>query len=272
MVIWMDVKFDFSNKVAIVTGASGGLGKETAVQFARAGAKVVIGDLKVEAGRRTEEGIRAEAGEAIFIELDVTSKESVDHLVKNTIETFGGVDILINVAGVPGSGEFSAFKELLEEQWDITYNVNLKGQVFCCQAVYDIFRDQRHGKIVNVSSVAGKIPTPTIPHYGASKAASVSLTRSLAYDMARFNVNVNGVCPGWIWTPIYTENPALDRRAAKDNLTTREIFDKTVKRMVPFRREQTEADIAYAIMFLCSEAARNITAQNINVDGGAVIY
>ncbi len=255
-----------------MTGASGGLGKETAVQFARAGAKVVIGDLKVEAGRRTEEGIKADGGKAIFIELDVTSKESVDHLVKNTLETFGGVDILINVAGVPGSGEFSAFKELLEEQWDITYNVNLKGQVFCCQAVYDIFRDQRHGKIVNVSSVAGKIPTPTIPHYGASKAASVSLTRSLAYDMARFNVNVNGVCPGWIWTPIYTENPALDRRAAKDNLTTREIFDKTVKRMVPFRREQTEADIAYVIMFLCSEAARNITAQNINVDGGAVIY
>lgn len=268
----MDIQFDFSNKVAIVTGASGGLGKETAVRFAGAGAKVVIGDIKVEAGRKTEQEIIADGGEAIFIELDVTSRESVKHMVKTTVETFHGVDILVNIAGVSGSGDFSAFNELTEEQWDITYNVNLKGQVFCCQAVYDIFRKQGHGKIVNVSSVAAKIPTPAIPHYGASKAASVSLTRSLAHDMARFNVNVNGVCPGWIWTPIYSENPSLDKRAAKAGLTTREMFDNTVKRMVPFRREQTEADIAYTIMFLCSEAARNITAQNINVDGGAVMY
>jgi NAD(P)-dependent dehydrogenase (short-subunit alcohol dehydrogenase family) len=268
----MDIKFDFSNRVAIVTGASGGLGKETAVQFCRAGAKVVIGDLKVDEGRKTEQEIKAEGGEVIFIELDVTSRESVDYMVRTTVETFGGIDILVNVAGVPGSGEFSAFNELLEEQWDITYNVNLKGQVFCCQAVYDIFRSQKYGKIVNVSSVAAKIATPTIPHYGASKAASVSLTRSLAYDMARFNVNVNGVCPGWIWTPIYSENPSLDRRAAKANLTTREMFDKIIKKMVPFKREQTGEDIAYTIMFLCSDAARNITAQNINVDGGAVIY
>jgi NAD(P)-dependent dehydrogenase (short-subunit alcohol dehydrogenase family) len=111
-----------------------------------------------------------------------------------------------------------------------------------------------------------------IPHYGASKAASVSLTRSLAHYMAKDNVNVNGVCPGWVWTPIYSENPYLDKHAAEANLSAREIFDRTVQRMVPFKREQTEEDIAYTIMFLCSEAARNISAQNINVDGGAVIY
>ena len=268
----MDIKFDFAGKVAIVTGASGGLGKETAMQFAQAGAKVVIGDVNVELGNKTEQEIISAGGNALFIELDVTSRESVQDMVRTTVEKFGGVDILVNVAGVSGAGENSEFEKLTEEQWDITYNVNLKGQVLCCQAVYNIFRNQNHGKIVNVSSVAGKIATSAIPHYGASKAASISLTRSLAYDMAKYNVNVNGVCPGWIWTPIYSENPYLDKRMAKSNLTTREMFDNTIKRLVPLRREQTEEDIAFTIMFLCSEAAKNITAQNINVDGGAILY
>ena len=266
----MDIKFDFTDKVAIITGASGGLGKETAVQFAKAGAKVVIGDVKVELGKQTAEEIKAAGGEAIFVELDVTSKESAENIVKTTVDTYGGVDILVNVAGVPGSGPSSVFTDLTTEQWDLTYKVNLRGQVYCCQAIYDIFKEQKHGKIVNVSSIAGKMAPAQVPHYGASKAASISLTRSLAYDLAPFNINVNGVCPGWIWTPIYNQNPHFDARAAQMNLSARQIFDAMIQKLVPLKREQTEEDIAFTIMYLCSEAAKNITAQNINVDGGAV--
>ena len=266
----MDIRFDFSDKVAIITGASGGLGRETAVQFAKAGAKVVIGDVKVELGKQAAEEIKADGGEAIFVELDVTSKESADNIVKTAVDTYGGVDILVNVAGVPGSGSGSSFTELTTEQWDLTYKINLRGQVYCCQAIYDIFKEQKHGKIVNVSSVAGKMAVAQLPHYGASKAASISFTRSLAYDMAPFNVNANGVCPGWIWTPIYNQNPIFDAKAAKMNLTARQIFDAMIQHLVPLKREQTEEDVACAIMYLCCEAAKNITAQNINVDGGAV--
>jgi NAD(P)-dependent dehydrogenase (short-subunit alcohol dehydrogenase family) len=266
----MDIRFDFTDKVAIITGAAGGLGKETAVQFARAGAKVVIGDVKAELGKKTVEEIKADGGKAVFVDLDVTSKDSVEKMVKATIEAFGGVDILVNVAGLSASGPSSAFTDLTTEQWDLTYQVNLRGQVYCCQAIYDIFKEQKRGKIVNVSSVAGKMAAPTVAHYAASKASSISFTRSLAHDMAAFNVNVNGVCPGWIWTPIYSENKHMSDRAEKMNLTSRQIFDAMIKALVPLKREQTEQDVAFAILFLCSEAARNITAQNINIDGGAV--
>ena len=116
----MDIKFDFTDKVAIVTGASGGLGKETAIQFAKAGAKVVIGDVKVELGKETAEEIKASGGQALFVELDVTDKESAENIVKTTVDTYGGVDILVNVAGVPGSGPSSVFTDLTTEQWDLT--------------------------------------------------------------------------------------------------------------------------------------------------------
>lgn len=266
----MDIKFDFSEKVAIVTGAAGGIGKETAVRFAKAGAKVVIGDIKEELGKKTTQEIKTDGGEAIFVNLDVTRKDSAENMVKTTVDTYGGVDILVNVAGIPGSGQSSVFSELTSEQWDLTYKINLRGQVYCCQAIYEIFKAQKHGKIVNVSSAAGKLAAAQMPHYAASKAASISLTRSLAYDLAPFNINVNGVCPGWIWTPIYSQNPILDARAAKMNLSSRQIFDAMIQQIVPLKREQTVEDIAFAIMYLCSEAAKNITAQNINVDGGAV--
>ena len=161
----MDIKFDFSGKVALITGSAGGLGKETAVEFAQAGAKVVIGDVKVDLGKKAAEEINAAGGEAVFAKLDVTSKESVDQWVKTAMDTFGGIDILVNVAGVPGTTSADSFPEFTTDQWDMTYKINLRGQVYCIQAVYDIFKEQGHGKVVNVSSIAGKMPIKEMPFY-----------------------------------------------------------------------------------------------------------
>jgi NAD(P)-dependent dehydrogenase (short-subunit alcohol dehydrogenase family) len=266
----MNFEDDFKNKVAIITGSAGGLGKETAVRFAAAGAKVVICDVKAEQGKKTADEIVAKGGDAIFMLLDISKERSTLDLVKNVVDRFGGVHILVNCAGVTGRG-FRGFSKIDLSEWDLTYQVNVKGTVNCCRAVYPIFRDQKAGKIINVASVAGRMPAVGLIHYAASKAAVINLTQTLAAELAPHNINVNAVCPGWIWTPIYNESEDLARRAEKQGITPREAFLKIVKTRCPMQREQTEEDIANTILFLASEAAKNITGQSINVDGGAVM-
>jgi NAD(P)-dependent dehydrogenase (short-subunit alcohol dehydrogenase family) len=267
------MRFDdeFKDKVIIVTGSAGGLGKETAVKYAEAGAKVVIADLKEDLGKRTAEEINEKfTGKALFSRLDVTVQSSVDEMVQDAINAFGTVDILVNSAGISGKGS-RPFHKIELKEWDITYAVNVKGIISCCKAVTEVFQSKQSGKIVNVSSIAGRMPAPGLIHYGASKAAVINLTQTLAVEMARFNVNVNAVCPGWIWTPIYSENEDFKALAQKMGKTPRDLFLDVVNRYCPLRREQTEEDIANTILFLSSESAKNITGQSINVDGGAVM-
>lgn len=267
----MNFENDFKDKVVVVTGASGGLGKETAVQFAKAGATVVIGDLKKELGDKAVAQISEACGtQAFFFPLDVTDAANVKVFFEKTVEKCGRVDILVNSAGISGDG-FKPYYKIDMGQWDAAYSVNVKGLVNCCREVTPIFQSQKHGKIVNVASVSGRKPTPGLMHYAASKAAVVNLSQSMAHEMARFNVNVNVVCPGWIWTPIYGENPAIVEAAEKQGKNSREFFLDMVKHFCCLRREQTAEDIAAAVLFFASEAAKNITGQSLNVDGGAVM-
>ena len=261
---------DFKDKSVIVTGSSGGLGKETALRFASEGAKVVVCDVKVELGQETASEINASGGIAIFIALDVTDQASVENMVKETVKAFGGVDVLVNCAGVSGKG-FRNLSKIGSEEWDIAYKVNLRGTAYCCKAVFDIFKRQKQGKIINVASISGRMPTPGLTHYAASKAGVINLTQSLASEMAQYKVNVNAVCPGWIWTPIYNESKSLQELAEKMGSTPRDVFLGMVERFCPLKREQTEEDIANIILFLGSNASKNITGQSINVDGGAVM-
>ncbi len=266
----MNFEDDFKNKVAIITGSAGGLGKETAVRFASAGARVVMCDVKSGQGKKAADEILAKGGDAVFMALDVSKEAAAQDLVKNVVDRFGGVHILVNSAGVTGTG-FKSFIKIDVSEWDRTYQVNVKGTVNCCRAVYHIFKNQRAGKIINVASIAGRMPTVGLIHYAASKAAVINLTQTLAAELAPHNINVNAVCPGWIWTPIYNESEDLVKLAEKQGITPREAFLEMVRTRCPMQREQTEEDIANIILFLASESARNITGQSINVDGGAVM-
>jgi len=262
---------DFKDKVVIVTGGAGGLGKEAAMRFASCGARVIVCDVKTKQGKETADAIAGTGAEAKFIETDISREVSVVDMVKTTLDIFGAVDILINSAGLAGKG-LQNFRKIPVSEWDLTYQVNLKGTVNCCRAVYEIFKKRKSGKIINIASISGQIPTPGLIHYGASKAGVISLTQNLALELAPYNVNVNAVCPGWIWTPLYSEGQDLVQLAQKRGTTPRKMFEDIIRKMCPMQREQTEADVANAILFLASEAARSITGQSLNVDGGAVMH
>jgi len=261
---------EFKDKSVIVTGAAGGIGKETALRFAAAGAKVAVCDVKTRQGKQTADEITKLRGTAFFQELDVADSKAAARAAEKTAEKFGGIDILVNCAGISGSG-LRNISKTEDAEWDVTYRVNLKGTANCCKAVYGYLKEQKHGKIINVSSAAGRMPAPGMTPYAASKAAVLNLTRSLASEMAKYSVNVNAVCPGWIWTPIYSDSGPFQQYAEKFGSTPREVFLGMVKNYCPLQREQTVEDIANAILFLASEAAKNITGQAINVDGGAVM-
>lgn len=261
---------EFKGQSVIITGAAGGIGKETALRFAFAGARVAICDVKTRQGQQTADEISASGGTAFFQELDVADAQAALRAAEKAVAQFGGIDVLVNCAGIAGQA-FKNISRTEEAEWDRTYQVNLKGTANCCKAVYRYFREQKNGKIINVSSVSARMPAAGITPYAASKAAVLNLTRSLAAEMAGFNVNVNAVCPGWIWTPIYSESGPFRHYAEKHGSTAREAFLGMVQRFCPLQREQTEADVANAILFLASAAARNITGQTINVDGGAVM-
>lgn len=269
-----DFREDFEGKTVIVTGAASGLGKATALGFGNAGAKVVVADKKVEEGKEVCSELKGMGTESIFVETDVTSEDSVKNMIDTTLKTFDVLDILINNAGTGGPHLGQPFTRTEAVDWDTSYKVNVRGTFYCCKAVYDLFIKQGHGKIVNMASIAGKTGAAAIPHYSASKAAVINLTQTLARELAPYGINVNCVCPGLIYTSIWK---GLGYLMGKNypkvfaDMSPREVFLATIDKMVPMKREQTEEDIANAAMFLCSDAAKNITAQALNVCGGAEI-
>ena len=163
-----------------------------------------------------------------------------------------------------------------DAEWDETYELNLKTRVTMSRAVAPYFIKQRSGKIVNISSVAGKGPRPWLMAYGAAKAADISFTKSLAAELAGDNINVNCICPGIIYTPLWEKLAAhmidIDPNPEAKGMMPREYFDRFLVPLAPLKREQTAEDIGHAVVFLVSEDAKNITGQSLNVDGGVIMY
>lgn len=262
---------DLKGKVAIVTGGAGGLGSEICIALGENGAKVAVASQNEERGAKTVEAVKKAGGDAIFVKTDITSLESVTTAFAEVVEKFGTIDILVNNAGGGGGIAYPDFHAVKEEHFDDTYKLNTKGTFFCCKAVYDLFKSKKYGRIINIASMAGRTPQPELYAYAAQKAAVISLTQSIAMDLAPFGVTVNAVCPGIIYTVMWERLVKAFRYFIPEykDFTDAQIFAAEIKKRIPMNRPQTERDIADAVVFFASDAAKNITAQTLSVDGGA---
>jgi NAD(P)-dependent dehydrogenase (short-subunit alcohol dehydrogenase family) len=259
------------DEVAIVTGGAQGIGHGISIILAKEGAKVVVADVNQDEAKKTAEEIIKAGGSAIPIKVDVSDSKSVEAMVKKVIEKYGRIDILVNNAGI--YPRIRNLQDIPEEEWDKVFAVNLKGVFLCCKAVVSYMIAQKRGKIINISSMSGRhgIRSLKVPHYGASKAGVILFTQAIAVELAEHNINVNAVCPGFVWTPMFSEKvlPELYKLYPElQKFPPEKAFEKFVMERVPLKRPQFPEDIANVVLFLASEDSKNITGQTINVCGG----
>ncbi|HON87326.1 MAG TPA: SDR family oxidoreductase [Bacillota bacterium] len=244
-------------KVAIITGAGSGIGKETSKLFAHEGAKVVLVDVSEAAGLSVLKEIRSDGGTGEFVSADVTSSSDCKRMVDFSVKKYGGLDILFNNAGI---GIFGDVTTLTEEEWDKELAVNLKGVFLGSKYAVPEMRKRGGGSIINTASGAGLIGTPSSVAYCASKGGVVLLTKAMALDHARDKIRVNAVAPGVVDTPFNDRilQSQADPTAAR----------KATEQVIPLGRLATPLDVAYAALFLASDESSFITGAVLSVDGG----
>lgn len=244
---------DLTGKIAIVTGAARGLGKATAEVLAGRGAHVIVNDRDLAPASDVAEAITAQGGHATALEFDVADASQVNNGFKRLLDQLSRIDILVNNAGI---GDFVSFPEITPEKWDRMLNIHLKGSFNCCQAALPSMKERKYGKIVNVSSVAGKRGDFSgNAHYTAAKAGMIGLTKSLAGYAAPFGINVNAVAPGLVATNL-TDEMSPEWKAT------------TIAR-IPAGRLGLPEEIGRAIAFLASDDASYIFGETLSVNGGS---
>jgi len=254
----MDLQeLSLNGRVAIVTGGSRGIGRATVHLLAKLGANVVINYAHDSvAAAAALAAVNAAGREGLSFQADVAKLEEAERLVNAAIERFQRVDIIVCNAGI---WEGAAVEHLSEELWDRTMEINLKGAWTVCRAAVPILKKQRSGKIVIITSTAGQRGEANYSNYAASKGGLIAFTKSLASELAEWGINVNAVAPGWVATEM-TEDALADNDQRKSIAAT-----------IPLGAIATAQDIAGPVAFLCSEWARHITGEILNVNGGAVL-
>lgn len=249
------------DKVAVVTGAGSGIGRESALLFAAEGAKVVVAEINERAGQETA-GVIGQNAE--FVKVDVTDWDDTRRMVQMTVEHFGRLDILFNNAGIDLPQATTVVETELSD-WDRIINVNLKGVFLGIRHALPVMMAQHSGVIINTASRAGLAATPGEAAYCASKGGVVSLTRQLAVDYAPYNIRVNCVCPGGIDTPTMDRHEFLRQTSGALKQRNEKIMQK-----VPLNRLCSPKDVAYAALYLASDESAYVTGTALVVDGGGL--
>jgi len=243
---------DLTGKTAIITGAGSGLGRAMAYRLSQSGAKIVANDISEENGEVTARTIKERGGEAIAVPADISKFTEAQVLVERTISAFDQIDILVNNAGITND---MLIKDMQEEDWDIVLDINLKGAFNCCKFTAPHMIAGKSGKIVNVSSRA-HLGNPGQANYSASKAGIIGLTKSLAMELGRYNINVNAIAPGLIETEGVRSHAKYDM-----------IIERAVK-VTPLKRIGKPEDVADLVYFLVSDKSSYITGEVIHITGG----
>ncbi len=243
--------FSLKDRVALVTGASQGIGRATALALARAGAKIVIAARSADKLARLQEEVVATGGEALAVKMDVADGEQIKVGFKEAFERFVRLDILVNNAGIARDALAVRMKP---EDWEAVLRTNLTGAHLCMQQALSAMLRQRYGRIINVTSVVAQTGNAGQANYVAAKAGLIGLTKALAVEVASRNITVNAVAPGFVATPMTDPLP----KNVKDEMLAR----------IPLGRMGTDVDVAAAIVFLASEEAGYITGHVLNVNGG----
>ncbi len=246
------------DKVVLVTGASSGIGRATALAFAKKGAKVVIAARRVKDSEETIQKIKDAGGEGTFIKADVSQKSEVENLIQKAVEKYGRIDCAFNNAGT--SGERAPLAECTEENWDMVINISLKGIWLCMKYEIQQMQKQGGGVIVNMSSDQGLVAVPNLSPYIAAKHGIIGLTKSAALEYAKAGIRVNVVCPGLIMTEKLEK--AMQAKGA-------EVLGPVA--LIPMGRIGKSEEVADAVLWLCSDASSYVTGHSLVIDGGYLV-
>jgi NAD(P)-dependent dehydrogenase (short-subunit alcohol dehydrogenase family) len=257
---------ELKGQSVIVTGGANGIGRQICLEFAKAGANVAVADIDFVKAQEVANEVLMYKVKSIAIHVDVANANSVNSMVDKTIEAFGAIDVICNNAGICTMIDVESMSE---DDWDIMMNINAKGVFLCSKAVIPQMKKQGHGRIINAASRSSKEADELFAHYCASKAAVMLFTRALALELAKYNILVNCVCPGNVWTDMMVrESIWIHERTGRPIEDIKNEWQDNV----PLKRYATPLDVARIYVFLASEYADYLTGDSVNVTGGLTMY